>query len=118
MADFQIQNDLVYTFTIHVENAAGALEPAPAGDTFTVVSSAPTSLNAVIGADAAGNPAVVVNALVAAGTGYTVTTSDSAGLKVATNLFDIVADVTPTQLVLDTADGTTVSQPVPTAPGP
>jgi hypothetical protein len=118
MANFQLQNDLIYTFTIHVENAAGALEPAPVGDTFTVVSSAPASLNAVIGADAAGNPAVVANALVVAGTGYTITTSDSAGLKVAVDTMDIVADTTPTQIALDTVDATTTSQAVPTNPGP
>lgn len=118
MANTLIQNDKIYTFTIHVEDASGDLVPAIAGDVYTVVSSNPASLSAVVGTDAAGAPAVVVNALVAAGTDYTVTTSDSSGLKAATNVFDIVADTAPMALVLDLVDATTVAQPVPTAPGP
>lgn len=116
MADFQLQNDLVYTFTIHVEDANGDIVPAPAGDTFSVASSS-ADLGVATGTDANGNPAVVCTPLVVSGTGYTVTTSDSAGLKVATNVFDIVPDTAPTQLVLDTTNPSTTSQAAPTAPG-
>lgn len=118
MANFMLPNDQVLTASIHVTDNAGGMEPAPAGDVFTVVSSNPASLNAVLGADAAGGPAVVMNAMVAAGTGYTVTVSDAAGLASSVTTVDIVADKTPANLMLDMVDSTHTKQPVPTAPGP
>lgn len=116
MADFDLKNDLVYTFTIRVEDAAGDMVPAPTGDTFSVTCSDTASLGVAIGADSSGNPAVVCTPLVPTATAITVTTSDSAGLKVSSNVFDIAADTAPTQIVLDTADAQTAPQAVPTAP--
>lgn len=112
MANFELANDAVYTITLKAVNSAGAFEPLPAGDTFTATSSDPTVGNAVMGVDAAGNPALVVNAMTRAGT-WTATVTDSSGLTAATQVFDNVEDATPTALVLDLADATHVPQPVP-----
>lgn len=117
MANYEIKNDTVATIAILTTNSAGTVEPAPAGDTFSVTSSNDASLKAEI-ADLGGAPAVRLTPLVRVSPGITITVSDSAGLQVATQLVDIVEDVTPTNVLLDLADATTVSQPVPTAPGP
>ena len=93
-------------------------KPPPAGDVFTVVSSAPNSLGAAIGKTAAGGPAVVLTPLVQASPNITITVSDSAGLVQAVQICDVVVDVADTNVVLDVADATHVAQPVPTAPGP
>ncbi len=115
MANYELPNDQILTVTVKATNAAGAFEPIPAGDTFTVTVSDPTSLNAVMGADAAGNVAVVLNALKQTASGVTVTVTDSSGLTAATQVFDIVADATATALVLDTVDATHTAQAVPAA---
>lgn len=116
--NFELLDDEVVVVPILTQTAAGVTEPAPAGDVFTVVSSNPASLNAVIGTTTAGGPAVVMNALVAASPNITVTVSDAAGLAMATQVVDIVPDNTPTNIVLDFADATSTPQPAPTAPGP
>ena len=54
MANFMLPNNQILTASIHVTDGAGGLEPAPVGDVFTVVSSNPVSLAAVLGTDAAG----------------------------------------------------------------
>lgn len=118
MPNFELPNDEVVTITIQTTNASGTVEPVPAGDVFTVVSSNPASLGATVGQDAGGNPAVVLTPLVAASPNITITVSDSAGLAALTQLVDIVTDVTDTNIILDLADAKHVSQPVPTAPGP
>lgn len=117
MADFPLQNDKVYTVPIVTLDAAGGAVPAPQGDTFTVTS-ASASLGATLGQTTAGAPAVVLTPMVQAGTGYEVDVSDSAGLSVYKGMFDIVPDVTPVAVSLDTADATTVAQAVPANPGP
>jgi hypothetical protein len=115
MANFELKNDAVTTFTIKATDSGGGSEPLPAGDVFTIANSDPTNLNAVMGTDAAGNPALVVNALHPLATGITVTITDSAGLQGVSQIFDIVADTAPTNLVLDVADATSVPQAVPAA---
>jgi len=117
MPNFELPNDEVVTITIETTNSAGVVEPYPAGDVFTAASSSP-SLGVAVGADAKGNPALVLTPLVQTSPGITVTVSDSAGLSSATLVVDIVADVTDTNIVLDVADATHVAQPVPAAPGP
>jgi hypothetical protein len=118
MPNYELPNDEVDTITIKTQTGGGATVPAPAGDVFNVVSSNPTSLQATIGKDAGGNPAVVLTPLVQVSPGITVTVTDSAGLMQDVQVVDIVADVAPKNIVLDLADATHVSQPVPTAPGP
>ena len=117
MPNFELKNDDVAAIQIHTANAAGVVEPAPAGDVFTATSSSP-SLGVAIGKDANGNPTLILTPLVQVSPGITVTVSDSAGLAVATQLVDIVQDNTPTNVVLDLADAVLTAQPVPTAPGP
>lgn len=118
MPNYELPNDVVATITIHTTDSEGDVEPVPAGDVFTVVSSNPASLGAAIGVDGDGNPAVVLTPLVKASPNLTITVSDSAGLAQAIQLVDIVADVTDKNIVLDLVDATTKTQPVPTAPGP
>jgi len=118
MPNFELPNDEVVTITIQTTNASGTVEPVPTGDVFTVVSSNPASLGAAVGQDAGGNPAVVLTPLVQTSPNITITVSDSAGLAALTQLVDIVADVTDTNIILDLADATHVSQPVPAATGP
>lgn len=113
MPNFELPNDEILTITVKAVNSAGAFEPIPAGDTFTATVSDPTSINAVMGTDAAGNVALVVNALKQSASGVTVTVTDSSGLTAATQVFDVVEDATPTALVLDLADATHVPQAVP-----
>ena len=118
MANYELPNDEVDTITIKTQDASGATVPVPTGDVFSVSSDSPAALNTVIGTDAAGNPALVINGLVQVHPNITVTVKDSAGLTAATLIVDIVADVTPTNIVLDLAAATHVAQPVPTNPGP
>ena len=118
MPNYELPNDEVDTITIKTQTAGGATVPVPAGDVFSASSDSPAAINTVIGKDAAGNPALVMNGLVQEHPDITVTISDSAGLVAAVLVVDIVADVTPKNIVLDLADATHVAQPVPTAPGP
>ena len=118
MPNFELPNDEVVTIPIETTNQAGVVEPVPAGDVFTVTSSLPNSLGAAIGTTAAGGPAVVLTPLVQASPGITITVSDSAGLAQYVQIVDIVADVTDTNIILDVADATHTSQPVPAATGP
>jgi hypothetical protein len=115
MANYQLQNDEILTCRVNAINADGLVQPIPAGDTFTISVSDPTKLNAVLGADAAGNVTISVNALVRAATGITVTLTDSSGLAAAAQVFDIVGDVKPIGLTFDLADATNVPQDVPPA---
>lgn len=118
MANLQLLNDEVMHIGILVLDAAGDTVPADPADVFTVVSSNPASLNAVIGTMASGAPAVVINALVVASPGLSFTVSDSAGLVVFTEQVDIVGDTKAVAIGLDLANPETSPQPVPTAPGP
>jgi hypothetical protein len=120
MATWQLKNDKVDTFTILVLDPAGGVVPAPSGDVFAVTSSDSTKLNAVIGQDSKGNPAVVINALIQQSTpgSLSYTLSDSAGLTKFVEQVDIVQDVTPTALGVDLTNVEETSQPVPSATGP
>jgi hypothetical protein len=118
MANYQLKNDAVDTIPILVRDAAGDVVPAPASDVFTVTSNNPLSLNVVMGQTAAGNPAVVANALVQVSPGLSFTVSDSAGLKAFDEGLDIVADTAPAAIGLDLANVTSATQAVPTAAGP
>jgi len=113
MANFPLQNDAVYVITIKGTNSAGAFEPLPAGDTFTVTCSDLTSIGVAIGADAAGNPAVIATPLKQLATGVSITVTDAHGLTSPPMLFDVVADTTVTALTLDAVDATHTPQAVP-----
>lgn len=117
MPNYELKDDTVATVPIQTTNSQGVVEPVPAGDVFTAVSSLPASLGVAIGSSPSG-PTLILTPLVQASPGITVTVSDSAGLAVATQLVDIVTDTTDTNIILDLSGATTASQPVPTAPGP
>ena len=118
MPNYELSNDAVATITIKTTDAAGSVEPVPVGDVFTATSSNPASLQATIGADASGNPALILTPMVQASPNITVVVSDSAGLAQATQLVDVVPDVRDTNIILDLADATTKTQSVSAAPGP
>jgi hypothetical protein len=115
LPNFELKNDTVASIPVEVEDAAGAVVPTPAGDTFTAVSSNPASLTAII---TPGTSTLVLTPLVQASPGLSVAVNDANGLTAVTLVVDIVADLSPTQVALDVADATTVSQPVPENPGP
>lgn len=125
MPNLELNDDWVLSCPIVTTNSAGNVEPVPAGDVFSVAvthadgSDGSASLGAVIGTMADGTtPAVVLTPLVQASPSLNVTVSDSAGLAQFVQIVDIVPDVTPTNIMLDIADATHVSQPTPTTPGP
>jgi len=118
MPNYELMNDQVVTITIKTVDSSGKVEPYPTGDVFTAVSSNPASLGVAIGADASGNPALILTPLVQASPSLSVTVSDSAGLIQAIQGVDIVADTADTNVVLDLADATHVAQAVPTNTGP
>jgi hypothetical protein len=117
MPNFELASDEVATVTILVRDAGGDVVPAPSGDTFSVASSS-ASLGVAIGADAAGNPAVVMTPLVVASPNISVTVSDSAGLAAFVQVVDVVADTKPAAIGLDIANVVEVPQATPTNPGP
>jgi hypothetical protein len=90
-AHFELPNNEVATITIKTTNSAGAGEPYPSNDVFAVTSSDAASLRATIGADASGNPAVILTPLVQVSPALTITVTDSAGLAQAVQIIDIVA---------------------------
>ena len=132
MPNIELLNDQVSFFPIVTRDAAGNVVPAAAGDVDSVVSSNPTSLGMAIGAlptaqgaYPAGAVALVVTPLVAlsnpsnGGGSISAQLTDTAGLPMAqAYLFDIVADLTPKNVGLDTTVVETTSQAVPAASGP
>lgn len=115
MANFLLPLDKVATFTITEMNpTTSTFDPVPAGDVFTIVSADTVNLQAVVGTNATGGPAVVANWLHTTTpllTGIAVTITDSAGNLAFTQLFDMGAS--PDQIGLDVADVVLTSQPTP-----
>jgi hypothetical protein len=129
---YNLPNDAIQYYPIYVRNAGGALEPAIAGDTYSVTLGSPASqsgsgppLNAVIGAvpatdstgkalPLAGVPALVFNALNALGTGIPFSVSDADGLTAVTGTVNIVDDPTPVALDLGPL-AASIPQAVPAA---
>lgn len=116
--NLQLANDSVATITIVTKDSAGVVVPAPPGDTYSVVSGTPASLGAAIGKDASGNAALVLTPLVQVSSNLSVVVSDNAGLTADTLLVDIVADLAPKAIGLDTTNEILTPQAVPTNPGP
>ncbi len=116
MATTVLLNNKVTSINLVFENATGAVVSAPAGDSFSAVSSAPTSLGAAMAGNAT-SPVLVLTPLVQAGTGYTVTVTDTKGIAPSVFTFNITPDPSiATQLVLGFVNA--VAQPIPAAPGP
>jgi hypothetical protein len=117
MANFELADDTIASIAIHVTDASGDILPAPTGDTFSVVVSDATKMTAAIGTmpsgPLVGAAAVILTPLVKLAAGLTVTVSDTAALNMAVLIVDIVADVTPKAIVLDTVDAIFTPQAVP-----
>lgn len=118
MASFPLALNKIATFTItEMNTVTGTFDPVDPTDVFTLVNSDPVNLNAVVGVNAAGGPAVVVNWLHTVDpllVGVGVTISDSKGNTMDTQLFDMVQPAAiPDQIGLDIANVTTADQPVP-----
>jgi hypothetical protein len=132
MPNIQLKSDTTYQIVIVVFNQGGGVVPATPGDVDSVVSANPTSLGMAVGALAApagpypaGTPTLDLTPLVAesdagnGGGGIAANLTDTAGLPMSMPyLFDIVKDLTPGSLGLDTTVIVTTPQPTPTAPGP
>ncbi len=120
MTTISILNDKITTLFVNFQNPTGGSATAPSGDSYTAVSSAPASLSAAIGGTST-FPTLVLTPMVQAGTGYTVTVSDTKGLTPATISVSITPDPALAALAAQLVIGATsslASQPVPTNPGP
>lgn len=119
MANFALPLDKIATFTITEANTTtGAFDPVDPNDVFNVVSNSDSvNLNAVIGTNASGAPALVVNWLHSvdpALVGVTVTIGDNMGNTADQQLFDMVQPSrVPDQIGLDISNVTMADQPVP-----
>ena len=119
MAAYKLGLDKVAHFVLTLKNpTTGSLDPVDPNDVFTVVSSDPVNLQAVIDKNAAGQTTVSCNWLHTTSpmlTGVGIALTDSAG-NTADNAetFDMVAAAfVPDQIGIDTAGVVETSQPVP-----
>lgn len=118
MAAYPLKLNKVAHFVLTLTNAAGGLDLADPTDVFTVTSSDPTNLGAVIDKNAAGQTTVSVNWLHTTSpmlTGVGISITDSAG-NTADNAetFDMVAaDHVPDAIGIDKAGVIETDQPVP-----
>lgn len=132
MANIELRDDQISYIPIVTRDAAGTIVPAAAGDVDSVVSSNPASLGmtigalpAALGAYPAGAVALELTPLVVesdsgnGGGSISAQLTDSAGLPMTMPyLFDVVQDLSPSTVGLDTTAIATTPQAVPTAPGP
>jgi hypothetical protein len=114
-ANFQVLDDLVYTFQLTCVNQSGASVSCPTGTTWTATCSSATACNA----RANGNT-LIITPLVKASPGLVATVTSNNSVTTATLTFDIVTDPNLLSTFVNTAPGaySTVGQPVPTASGP
>jgi hypothetical protein len=119
MANYELLDDTVAYIAINTVDAGGDVVPAPSGDVFSAAISDATSLTATIGVmpsgPLAGAVALVLTPLKLAVSGLTVTVSDSAALTNVVLTVDIVTDLTPKSITLDTTDAVLVPQAAPTS---
>jgi hypothetical protein len=107
MANFELPIGETAFLAIHTVNKEKSLVPAPAGDVFTAASGDVATVIATVdvmpSGPLQGTPALKLVS-VAAGTGITITTTDSAGLQPDPILVDVVADLTAAAITVDEAD--------------
>lgn len=119
MANYPLALNKIATFTLTEQNpTTGAFDPVDPTDVFTVTANAdPANLNAVIGVNAAGGAALVVNWLHSVTpnlTNIAVEVSDSMGNKKFSEGFDMVPPAfVPDQLGIDIQNVVLADQPVP-----
>lgn len=119
MAAYPLKLDVVAHFVVTETNTStGSLDPVDPADVFTVTSSDPTNLQAVVGVNASGQTEIAVNWLHTTNpmlTGVGISITDSAG-NVADNAetFDMVAPAfVPDQIGIDVVNVTETPQAVP-----
>ncbi len=118
MVAISLLNDKVTTIPINFLNSSGGSVSAPAGDSWTVVSSSP-SLVASIGGTASA-PNLVLTPTVQAGSGYTVTVNDAKGLPALVGSVTIAPDpaVATSMTFPSYVLWSTAPQAIPANPGP
>lgn len=131
--NIELPNNEVTYIALVTRDAAGTIVPAPSGDVDSVATTGPhaASLGAAVtvmpaGSTNAGAPAISLTPLVVesdagnSGGSIGLTLTDTAGLPMSTPgyVFDIVVNLSPATVGLDTTDTATVTQAIPTAPGP
>lgn len=118
MAAYPLKTDVVAHFVLTLTNTTtGALDPVDPNDVFTVTSSDPTNLNAIIDKNAAGQTTMSVNWLHTTSpmlTGVGVSITDSAGNTAdSVETFDMVPPThVADQIGIDVAGVTETPQPV------
>jgi hypothetical protein len=119
MSNFELADDTIAAIAIHVVDAAGDVVPAPTGDVFSAVSSDPTKMTAMIGTmpsgPMVGAVALILTPLVKLAAALTATVTDTAALTSEVLTVDVVSDLTPKAISLDTVDAVLTSQAVPAA---
>lgn len=116
MAAYPLKTNVVAHFVLVLTNPAGGLDPVDPTDVFTVTSSDPTNMEAVVGTNASGQTEIAVRWLHKTNpplTGIGISISDSAG-NTADNAetFDMVPPAfVPDQIGIDTAGVTETPQP-------
>jgi hypothetical protein len=115
--NFELTDDTVAAIPIHTVDDNGDVVPAPTGDVFTSVSSDPTKMTAMIGTMPSGPMkgavALILTPMVKLASNLTATVTDTAALTMEMLTVDIVADLTPKAISLDTVDAVLTTQPVP-----
>jgi hypothetical protein len=115
--NFELTNDAVAAIAIHTVDGPGDVVPAPSGDVFSAVSSDPAKMTAAIGTMPsglmAGKVALILTPLVKLAPGLTATVTDTAALTMDVLTVDIVGDLTPKAISLDTVDAVFTPQAVP-----
>lgn len=116
MAAYPLKTNVVAHFVLVLTNPAGGLDPVDPTDVFTVTSSDPTNMEAVVGTNASGQTEIAVRWLHKTNpplTGIGISISDSVG-NTADNAetFDMVPPAfVPDQIGIDTAGVTETPQP-------
>jgi hypothetical protein len=115
--NFELTDDTVAAIAIHTVDANGDVVPAPTGDIFTAVSSDPTKMTATIGTMPSGPmmgaTALILTPMVKLASNLTATVTDKAALTMEMLIVDIVANLTPKAISLDTVDAVMTPQAVP-----
>jgi hypothetical protein len=114
MANYELPNNVVRSIPIVSKDAAGDVVPAPPNVVYTAVSDNP-GINAAINAST-----LVLNATVRTVANVNITVDDDGPLSAFVLVVDVVDNVTPTSVALDTVNVTDTPQPIPGAapPGP
>lgn len=121
MSSIVLQETDTYNITlVRLNDATKAPEPFPAGTKFTVVASSP-ALGVSIGADASGNPSVLLNAVTLPSVntmGMNFTVTDDQGDVAAIQAVDYPTPPQVNDISLDVAHAVVGVQAAPTVPGP